>query len=310
MKMDSLTKEILTILKRQFINTNGIKKFDINMTSEMREYYLQNLDDNLIDVMDYLHIKEFKEGSGNEFKKKMRALRSSSALSYNTFRNINLILRTNPYFPSGKYSIEYEKKVKTLKKTVSSANIDVVLINENSNDYIFFEMKMLEWLSSGSSILRASYLDREKYFDNEYNEAFDVFTMIFNQIKIPSPKSGEFKSIFKRYDAYQMLKHSLAIYNMLRNGKLKDVKSITLVNCIWELKNIDLLSIKCQKKYIEILKVEKNEFSQFYNFCILIKKLFLNQGVKFDIIYLPHNELVNMIDMKPIIKNKLNRYII
>ena len=48
--MDKYTKELLDLLKNKYTEVCGERKFQC--TSEMRNYYLENLDDNLFRPMD------------------------------------------------------------------------------------------------------------------------------------------------------------------------------------------------------------------------------------------------------------------
>lgn len=60
-----------------------------------------------------------------------------------------------------------------------------------------------------------------------------------------------------------MLKHSIALYNACYK-KEKDIKKLTLVNCVWELDFINSLSTLSKKKYSSTLKNEHDEFHVFY----------------------------------------------
>ena len=82
--MDKYTKELLDLLKNKYTEVCGEHKFQC--TSEMRNYYLEKLDDNLYHPMDETSLAAYANGSGSEVdSEKMNALRSSSALTYNLF---------------------------------------------------------------------------------------------------------------------------------------------------------------------------------------------------------------------------------
>ena len=54
---------------------------------EKQPYYLKNLADNLEHPMEHTTEDAYGSGSGNELRVKMRALHSSSALTFNLFGN-------------------------------------------------------------------------------------------------------------------------------------------------------------------------------------------------------------------------------
>ena len=128
--MDKYTKAILTILKDKYTEINGEKLFQ--MKDGAREFYLENLEDNLYRPMDANAMKAYGEGTGNEIASgKMNALRSSSALTYNLFWDqiAEVKVGADNTIGSGVYKVEFEKQYHTLKPSVSRfpANLDAFL---------------------------------------------------------------------------------------------------------------------------------------------------------------------------------------
>ena len=96
------------------------------------------------------------------------------------------------------------------------ANLDAYLYNGNC--HLFVEMKMLE------PLMRVhSFKSVDKYLEK------DVCPKEFqNAIKCFQKKEPEF------FDAFQMIKHLLAIYNYFKKLELKDSQKVVLLNCHWE----------------------------------------------------------------------------
>lgn len=113
--------------------------------------------------MDAQHAAEYGDGSGNELDSKMQALRSSSALTFNTFGNGPVALNGDCFLPKGTYSVAYEYQLSTLVRNPNPANLDARLVRDNDGCAMHFEFKMLEWLTSQPAPLRPAYLDPENY---------------------------------------------------------------------------------------------------------------------------------------------------
>ena len=83
--MDSFSFEILSLLKKKFIGSQAYQ-FQVDGNSRNlspRQFYLKNLNDNLFGCMNDSVKAQYQEGSGNELEDKMKAIRSSSAMTYN-----------------------------------------------------------------------------------------------------------------------------------------------------------------------------------------------------------------------------------
>ena len=117
----------------------------------------------------------------------------------------------------------------------------------------------------------------------------------------------EYKTYFKRYDCFQMFKHILACYNYC--AKHRNIKKITLVNCVWEIKNPDLI-VDLPKRYATILAEENNEFDVFKKMTADIKTLFKKElNVEFNIEYIPYYEFAEkIIVLSDAEKDYLKRY--
>ena len=96
-------------------------------------FYYQNYADNLLYPMDPRHQREYGEGSGGELEAKgarpakMASIVSSSAMTFNLLGNCQAKIIDNPFFEPGTYQIAYEKKLPTLNKKSSPANLDALL---------------------------------------------------------------------------------------------------------------------------------------------------------------------------------------
>lgn len=305
-KSGTLETKILDLLKNQYIIVKGEFKQKIIAGSPKHEYYLEEWEDNLIFDMDDLHQKQFDSGSGSELKKKMNALRSSSAMTFNLLGNESLMIKDNPYFGEGRYAIQYEKKLRTLKGRGNPANLDAELYSAENEEYIFCEMKMLEYLGA-STTLNRSYLDPKNY--KLSTEDASVFINAFESLCVkPFPDKGDIQPLFKSYDAFQMLKHTLSIYNAVNNLELHTAKKITLLNVVWEIKDSSNLCSDLGPKYNDIITNERNEFHDFKKVCKPIVQLFKNKGISFSVQYLAHHELIDLLELTNEHIDGLKRY--
>lgn len=265
--------EILQLLKNNYENaTGGVMQSDDLMQSTQAAFYFKNLDDNLIELMGKDALKAYSDGSGNELEKKMKALRSSSAMTFNLFGNDNAKVRSGKFFDSGIYKVSFEMQLATIRRNPHKANIDAVL--QSDTEVIFCEMKMMEWILNKPGTLSASYLDKERYYDQDSYDAFRECAEIIS------------KRALKQYDAFQMFKHTLAIYNYATANRGNIPQKICLVNCVWELGEVNKLSDKAKNKYLEKLHLEHEEFAIFHASTAPIRKRFLELGFEFDIVYM------------------------
>lgn len=195
-----------------------------------RRFYYKNYKDNLYCPLGDAALQAYDKGNGAETRPKgkrpakMASIVSSSAMTFNLLGNDTVIISSDTFIPHGTYEIQYEKQMYTVKRGSNPANLDAFLSDEVGKTAIFCEMKFLEWLSSPDT-LKNTYLDDGFFFkpDNSavgcpidaYSAFHDVIMKLTDKIIPGNDKSGHnsHKSIFDHYDAWQMLKHLLAIYN-------------------------------------------------------------------------------------------------
>ncbi len=303
--MDKLTFEILSILKKRYNTVRPHTKYQVEVIDKKasaRQFYTATLDDNLYVPMSKKTLCQFRCGSGNELKDKMLALRSSSAMTYNILGNNDVKLNGTIY------ENRFEWQHKTLKTSSTPANLDALLSSDNE-EIIACEMKMLEWLPDTYSQIKNAYLDENNYFDETSANTFIpvIKSLINNPNTYKNPVSDMFSCRFNHYDAFQMIKHCLALYNACNNGDLK-CKKLTLLNCVWELPTTCSLSAELQKKYTDALNAEHKGFKDFYSSITPIKELFAECGINFDIVYQNAIDFIGSLDLDDIHKDYLKRY--
>ena len=303
--------ELLTFLKNQFQEVVGVKKYqkeESDIDKSVLQFYLKNLDDNLIYAMNAKHKAEYGEGSGNELEGKMLALRSSSAMTFNLLGNHSVKVEGDKRIGKGEYSIEYEKKLPTLKAG-GPANLDVCLYIKSIQEGILCEMKMLEWLLSSPDGLKSAYFDEKNY---EHPEAYQCFSKLAEKLVEKEVVEDVRKPRFKHYDALQMFKHTLAAYNgCCKKDELPPLKKLTLVNCVWEfpLSEIEKLPEKIRLRYDERVKLERVEFKRFQDIMMKdVQDLFKRRGIDFAIEYYSVVDFLNMLEKKAYEKEYLKRY--
>lgn len=301
--LKELRKRLLTL---EIINSND---FLSQNPEDSHYYYLDKYEKNLITKMDMQHFEEYSSGDGNELidnsrPAKMKALRSSSALIFNLIGNKSVKVKTAKFgIDKGYYSVQYEKKFKTLVGSTKPASLDACLISLDKSSCVLCEMKMFEWFAIQSPKISDSYLNQKRYFDTaSFNEFHDIFAAM-----IKSPNKV-------RYDSPQMLKHLLGIYNTLLDAKnnpdsdFYSVRKITLLNCVWELENISLLKNNC-KDYLVMVQQEHNEYNIFRTRIQPIIDLFKNKfNVDFELYYVTHKEFIELLDKSQPEENYLSRY--
>ncbi len=231
------------LLKQKFLNTDYIHDDEIDV------FKLKDMTKNFYQTMSNKTIEEYKNGDGNELEDgKMNMIRSSSAMIYNILGNDNVIISKNNFLPAGEYKKEFEKKLKTVKRSRRKANLDAWLYNESCE--IFIESKCLEWLQSSNKPLKEAYTrDTTRYY---FHETAELFREIGSEI------------LLSQYDSCQMFRHTLAIYNYLKDSKKLDKnKKIFLVNVVWEPKGNELPE-EIRETYKHQLELEHSEFDLFY----------------------------------------------
>ena len=214
-----------------------------------RKFYYARYEDNLFCPLGEQALKAYDNGSGSETRPtekmvkgqkiispaKMASIASSSAMTFNLLGNESATILTDEVLPHGTYDVQYEKQMYTVKKGSNPANLDAFLSNESDKTAIFCEMKMLEWLGN-PSYLKEAYLNRRYYFtpDNSnlghpvdaYKTFNDVIAQLIDRNKLT--KAG-YRSIFKRYDVWQMLKHLLSIYNYTSFATKNSINTFSLI---------------------------------------------------------------------------------
>ncbi len=302
--MNKCTKEIMDLLKKNFEQVVGQKKFQGG--SKEREYYLFALADNLYKPMGKKALFEYGQGSGNEiFSGKMNALRSSSALTYNLFGN-------NHSKINGKeYTVEFEKQYHTLKTSVSNrpANLDAFLYCKETGEAIACEMKMMEWICNKPGKLKKAYLNPENYINKEIGEEFVKKARALIEEEYRDADLEEYPCKMKVYDAFQMFKHAVACYTACAQEEKRDIKKLTLLNCVWTLPNADKLKIEQNSKdYKEREKREHKEFEEFKSIMMPEGKLFDKKEFEFDIQFYTFKDFLALLDKSENELNYLKRY--
>ena len=269
------------LLKNKFLATGKI------LEEEIREYQTKQINKNLFPEMTDKTKNEYLAGDGNELRKgRIDMIRSSAAMIYNLLGNNDVCISENAFLPSGIYEKEFEKHYQTInvinKKTNKpyEANLDAWLHNENCE--IFIESKCLEWLqNSCDRELAKSYIkDTSKYF---HKEAADLFRSVGKEISL------------SQYDSCQMFRHTLAIYNYLKdNPNTTKGKKIYLVNIVWE-PDENEVDEKIRDLYKLQLELEHKEFKWFYEKMHDIIKMISDSGNEFDILYLSVKDFYSML---------------
>ena len=256
----------LEILKTKLINTGFVKE------EEIINYGLPTIRKNFFTDMSDKTIEEYKKGDGKEFAKgDFKRIRSSAAMIFNLLGNEEVIIKPNSYLPSGNYKKEFEKKIKTVKRSSKKANLDACLYNEDCE--IFIESKCLEWLQNGNKSLNEAYTqDTTRYY---FPETAELFRAIGKEI------------LLSQYDSGQMFRHTLAIYNYLKDSKKQLInKKIYLLNVVWEPDEKELPE-EIRSIYKHQLDLEHCEFDLFHKKMEPLIKI-ISDEIKnqFDILYL------------------------
>lgn len=297
--MDKHHYELLAQIKQRYIDTNGMHPFqveELGHSVSARQFYLEALADNLVRPMAEQHVAEYSRGSGNELDDKMKALRSSSALTFNMLGNGSCSpTAADDLFRSHEYVIQYEHQLPTLKRGLP-ANLDAFLTGRDG-DVIACEMKMLEWLTSKPSPLKEKYLDADSY---RFEDTASAFAQIAAELNASNS--------FANYDFAQMFKHTLALYNAVRSKELQ-TDTLTLINCVWEPPADYALSDKTSDWVCHSTKAEHSGFDAFKDAMHPAIGLFDDLGVRFDIRYIPTAELIARLEYPADETQLLKRYL-
>lgn len=286
-------------MKKRYLAAHGPAAFQVEESGpnvSARQFYLKDLSDNLVRPMDELHVREYSQGSGSELDDKMKALRSSSAMTFNILGNRRCVVT----FPgellySKSYAIKYEHQLPTLKSGLP-ANLDA-LLQGDAGDIIACEMKMLEWLTSAPPKLKDKYLHPSSY---SHADTAPVFVEVARELNA--------SNAFTHYDSAQMFKHALALYNACRSGAL-EAERLTLLNCVWEPPLDYDVSAVTATWLEESTSSEHAGFQEFERLMQPVKSLFCDScEVDFEIRYLPAAELIESLEHSIYERKMLNRY--
>ena len=261
-----------------------------------RTFYYATYEDNLYCPLGEQALKAYANGNGAETRPtaqkrkgqivihpaKMASIASSSAMTFNLFGNDPATILTDDVLPRGTYDVQYEKQMYTINKGSNPANLDAFLNNESEQTAIFCEMKMLEWLG-GPSYLKEVYLNPNHYFVPDYAhigcpvDAYQTFRDVIERL-IDKNKltSNGYRSVFKRYDAWQMLKHLLSIYNYTSLATQNAVNAfghipsmagkyhrIILANVVNEFPAERIEDVSVREKYVAAMEEEREEARRF-----------------------------------------------
>lgn len=304
--LSNFNNSILKSLKEKFVEINTDIVFDSVMTSPKREFYVSNLGDNLCEPLLGMHQDEYNRGSGNELNQKMRALHSSSALTVNLLGNNSIFFKKNSLIPAGEYSIEYEKQLRTLNVKGKPANLDAKLLCVEEKIVLFLEIKMTEWMFNSPSKLKNAYLIQDNYYNKE---SFDAFNKVFQSLISNVTDPGvEKKSIYERYDVFQMMKHIIGIYNEMRKNENVGLNKVRLINCVWKIDNHISLGNSVSNNYKKRYKKYISEVEDFKTKIQPLVLLFAESNIDFDIIFMSFDEFLNMVEKSEQQSAYLKRY--
>ena len=284
-------------------------------------YYFKTLSNNLICEMSDHVYRSYNEGSGSELKKrivkgkeyppKMLALKSSSAMTFNIFGNGDkegniTVLDNSCGLPTGKYQLEYEKKLPALNSR-APANMDACLTSQNTA--LLFEMKMTEWFGTPGK-LSSSYLDDNSHYpDVDFRQKMQ---RLMSEYTI-EPKDGEgrYKCKTDCFDAFQIMKHIFGIYNGLQKKELQKATVIKLIVGFWTVPDDDFFEgdKNLYSAYQVTEKKMRKEFSDFHDKLGEIKNLFQMRDVHFEVMLLTVKEIVKCLKKSPVEMDALRRYL-
>lgn len=293
-----------------------------------RTYYFEKLDNNLVTPMSQEDINDYGGGAGQELKWKMKALHSSSAMTYNIFSNSSkresrrtVKIVQNENLPKGEFLLKYEKKLPAIN---TPANLDVYLLSDEN--ILLFEMKMTEWILDQPKQLKAAYLENGKnYPDEEFRKVMQKLMRDYISEKERDADKKQYRCRTTHFDAFQIMLHIFAIYKALHVNKFPDKyknirddyklpakqKQITLVIGYWTVPKENFFTnnedYDIYKKDIEgtdgtpqkgTMRYEINEFTETLELKT-IKNLFReNYKVTFDVQPLTVAEIVDCLDKK------------
>ena len=167
--------------------------------------------------MDEKYISMFLHGDGSELVSKACAPHSSSMLGYNFFHWINKEHKLTITFNDKKEitynEVLFEVKIPVLKGK-KEANMDIVLRNNKTGEWLFIESKFTEYLNRGKFKMSDSYRNESSYFKKDYR---DKWTRIIDSISGSSKETGYWDGI------KQEICHLIGLTNWLdKCVKIKD----------------------------------------------------------------------------------------
>lgn len=333
---DKVTKELL-------------ERFPIEKSKQYHNskysFYYEDYKDNLFCALGDDALSAYENGSGGETKEtpkkkngvvwteppKMASIVSSSAMTFNLLGNEAIVIphdytvsgvdQSIPHvIPAGTYTVQYEKQFFTVNKGGNPANLDAFLYCKDANTEIFCEMKMLEWLGNPGT-LTDTYLDENAYFTEK---TFPIFKNLIDRMtasRRPDPRKKDHDvlvSLFDVYDAWQMLKHTLAIYNYTSASTEEDVnnfrkRNIFLLNVVNEMSDEWITDAETRTKYIERLEKERAQAHEFISIMMDQKNglpgLFENNcNADFQMAYISAKEFSEIFAMSGTKRKYLKRY--
>ena len=272
----------------------ALKKSTPPLDADNQNYYFTDYRENLLDKMSNEVCKAFAKGSGNELQRKMAAVYSSSAMTFNIFGNGPVEVKKNTCgWSVGKYTLQYERQLPVLKRG-GKANLDAQLID--GKEIIFFEMKMQEWLFYKPSKLARAYLhDEARYYNREI---FSVVKKLIKEIMNKSASDDKSYSCrYKHFDAFQIIKHIIGIYNGVAGKKDEFTKAekITLVVGYWTVSTsvVKDMPADLQKIYKDIELEMQKETADFQKRLSDIQAMFTAKNVSFSVEFRTVKEILS-----------------
>lgn len=294
-------------LKRKLLEVEGPLEFGNGESRTRKLYYLKRLEDNLAVPMSGKVRAMYEGGSGSELDWKMCSIRSSSAMTFNLLGNGPVKVASGKH--AGAYELAYEYQLPTLRNNPHLANLDAYLQGEAED--IYCEMKMFEWLGTPHHVLRPDYLETTHYLvPHEDAECFIALFRKLASVGVVGKGRKSERLSDGRYDSLQMAKHLLAIYGKVANDPKHRPKKLTLLNCVWEFTNPEVLG-RYEAKYRQMEAEEHEGFERFVELAEEhVAPLFEAKGVPLSIEYVKATELMEAVEYEKPHREKLERYIV
>ena len=279
-KLFEKTMENEKVSEKDFINSGRFFEKHPNRA----KYYFKEYEKNIYKLSDKM--KKVID------KNHARAIYNSAVMIYN-------LLGEDIIWNENKYKVEYEKELLVIRDKIEKEHIaHLDFFMASNSQLIFGEAKMTEWMHS-PKYLKEAYLIEKNYIDKEDTKFIKIFSQFIKDIngKKYKTKSG-YKSIYKKYDAFQMLIHILGIYRYVRNGGNNKITDIRLVNVVWGNDAIDLY--KKESKEAKNFVTKANE---------IFNSIFAEYNVNFKVEYYNYYEFKNKIKFDDKNRDKyLKRY--